>query len=241
MLKRFLSALLLLLLLAAIALASAAELVMIAPLNQTMPLARFENGKLSGGILKDIGETLARRLGRDPAFLSVAGDGTAAALRDGRADGLCFVLPQWIDGDFNWTAAFMPDAEMVVSRQGAAPVRSLSDLKNRPVGTVRAYRYPRIEQVLGKRFQRRDSPTTDGNLHKLLEGEFDYALLSRSAVEFHNLSDKQHLLRADLTIAVFNARCAFSRRSETAFSDIDREFNGMLKDGAMQGILARYR
>jgi polar amino acid transport system substrate-binding protein len=240
MLKRF-SCAIAFLMLPAMALATAAELVMIAPLNQAMPLAQYDNGKLSGGILKDIGETLAQRLGRSAEFLSVPGDSTAAALTDGRADGLCFVLPHWIDGDFNWTATFMSDAEMVVSRQGATPIRSLSDLKNRSVGTVKAYRYPRIERVLGKRFQRRDTPTTDANLHKLLDGEVDYALLSRSAVEFHNLSDKQHLLRPDLTIAVFEARCAFSKRSETAFSDVEREFNGMLKDGTMQRILARYR
>jgi polar amino acid transport system substrate-binding protein len=240
MLKRFFCAVALALL-PAMALAGADDFVMIAPLNQAMPLARYDNGKLSGGILKDMGEALARRLGRKAEFLSVAGDSTAAALSDGRADGLCFVLPRWIDGDFNWTATFMTDAEMVVSREGAAPVRSLSDLRNRRVGTVKAYRYPRIEKVLGSRFQRLDAATTEITMRKLLDGEFEHALLTRTAVEFHNLSDKQHPLRPDLTIAVFDAQCAFSKRSETAFSAVDRVFNNMLKDGTVERILARYR
>lgn len=230
-----------LLLLARLAGATTADFVMVAPLNQTMPLAQYENGKLSGGILKDLGEALSHRLGRTPEFLSVAGDSTAAALLDGRADGLCFVLPQWIDGDFNWTVPFMSDAEMVVSRQNAKPVRALRDLAYRNVGAVKAYRYPRVEQVLGARLQRIDYPTTDINLRKLLDGEVEHALLSRTAVEFHNANDRSHPLRPDLTISVFQAQCAFSKRSDAAFADVERAFNQMLKDGTVERIINRYR
>ena len=36
---------------------------MLAPLDQAMPIARFQNGAISGGIVKDLGDALAQRLG----------------------------------------------------------------------------------------------------------------------------------------------------------------------------------
>jgi polar amino acid transport system substrate-binding protein len=217
------------------------DFVMLAPLNQSMPLAQFDKGKLSGGILRDMGLALSRRLGRTAHFLTVPVDGTAAALTEGRADGLCFVLPHWIDGDFNWSVPFMDDAEMVVSRKGAPPVRSLAALRDLPVGSVKAYRYPRVEQVLGEQFLRRDSQTTEENIRKLAAGKVEHALLSKSAVDYYNYTHRAAPLRPDLTIAAFEAKCAFSKKSEVAFADIDRVFNMMLKDGTIERIIARYR
>ncbi len=218
-----------------------ADFTMIAPLNQAMPLVQFEKGKLTGGILRDLGLAMSRRLGRTAQFISVAGDSTAAALADGRADGLCFVLPTWIDGDFNWSVPFMDDAEMVVSRKGAPQIRSLNALRDLPVGSVRAYRYPRVENVLGGQFVRRDSLTTDDNIRKLRDGAVDHALLSKSAVDYQNYINRAEPLRPDLTIAAFEAQCAFSKKSDVAFAEIDRVFNMMLKDGTIERIIARYR
>ena len=217
------------------------DFVMVAPLNQSMPLAQFDKGKLSGGILRDMGLALSRRLGRTAQFLTVPVDGTAAALTEGKADGLCFVLPHWIDGDFNWSVPFMDDAEMVVSRKGAPPIRSLAALRDLPVGSVKAYRYPRVEQVLGGQFVRRDSLTTEENIRKLADGKVEHALLSKSAVDYYHYSNRAAPLRPDLTIAAFQAQCAFSKKSDVAFADIDRVFNMMLKDGTIERIIARYR
>ena len=50
--------------LAAPALAATPDLVMLTPQESTMPMARFEQGALSGGMLKDVGDALAQRLGR---------------------------------------------------------------------------------------------------------------------------------------------------------------------------------
>jgi polar amino acid transport system substrate-binding protein len=241
MFKRFLCAFAVLPLALAAQASPPADFTMIAPLNQAMPLAQFDQGALSGGILRDLGLALSRRLGRTAQFLSVAGDSTAEALTAGRADGLCFVLPNWIDGDFNWSVPFMDDAEMVVSRKGAPPIRSLNALRDLPVGSVRAYRYPRVERVLGGQFLRRDVPTTEENIRKLREGAVEHALLSKSAVDHDNAINKAEPLRADLTIAAFNAQCAFSKKSEVAFADIDRVFNMMIKDGTIERIIARYR
>src|SRR5471032_1549674 len=110
------------------------ELVMIAPTDQGMPIARFQNGQLSGGILMDLGDALGQRLGRHASYLSVDVPGVKAALMSGRADGMCYVVPFWIDGDYNWSTPIFPDAEMVVAVPGAPHLHSIKDLRDKPIG-----------------------------------------------------------------------------------------------------------
>jgi polar amino acid transport system substrate-binding protein len=240
MLKRLLRILALALLYAPVTV-RAEELVMIAPLNQTMPLAQFQQDKLSGGILKDLGEAIAQRVGRRIAFISVPGEQVSQALNAGKADGICYVRPFWIDGQFDWTRPLIPDAELVAARQDAPRIRSLADLRDRPVGTVSGYRYPRVEQVLGLRFQRTDSPSMEENLRKLQAGAVRYTVINQVTLAYQMRQSSALRLRSDLVFASFTAQCAFSRRSNVPFSELNQAVNALIDDGSVEDILARYR
>ncbi len=217
------------------------ELLMIAPLNQTMPLAQFDNNKMSGGIIKDVSDAIGRRMKRKVSFLSVAGDQVGATLSKGKADGICYVRPFWIDGDYHWTRPLIPDAELVASSPGAPLVRSLLDLRDRPIGTVAGYRYPRVEQVLGLRFQRHDSPTMEENLRKMMQGSFSYTVLNKSTMAYQVKVNQALKLQANLVFASFTAQCAFSKERNLKLSDVDKAIDSLVKDGSVDAILARYR
>lgn len=240
MLRRFLCILAMLSVCRAV-LAAPGELVMIAPTDLTMPLVQFRDGQLSGGLLKDLGDALAQRLGRHASYLSVDVDGVTPTLTQGRADGICYVLPFWIDGDYLWSRPLIPDAELVVAREGSPPVRSLADLRDRPVGTVTGYRYPRVEQVLGDRFFRIESATMDKNLQRFKAGEVQYTILIQSTMAYMMRNDKSLKLRPDLVFSTFKAQCAFSRKARVPFQDISRAIDGLAEDGSVEKILARYR
>lgn len=129
------------------------ELVMVAPLDRVMPIVRFQQGKLTGGMLRDVGDALAQRLGRRPVYVNAEPAKVTEVLAGGRADLMCYVMPGWIDGDYAWSVPVLPDIEMVAARPGAPHLRSLKDLRDKPEGTVAGYRYPRVQQVLGQRFR----------------------------------------------------------------------------------------
>jgi polar amino acid transport system substrate-binding protein len=214
---------------------------MIAPLNQAMPLASFDGDKLTGGILKDLGDAIGQRLGRHSVYVSVAGDAVGAALSKGKADGICYVRPFWIDGAFDWSRPLIPDSELVASHPDEPVVRSLLDLRDRPVGTVKGYRYPRVEQVLGLRFRRIDSLTMEDNLRNVMLGNARHTVLAQSTLAYQLKINKSLRLRPDLTFASFTAQCAFSRRGNVPFSDVDKAINSLIDDGSVKRILARYR
>lgn len=217
------------------------ELRMIAPLNQTMPLAGFNDNKLTGGILKDLGEAIARRLKRRAVFISVAGDQVGAALSKGRADGICYVRPFWIDGEFDWSRPLLPDTELIASHPHMPVLRSLLDLRDRAVGTVAGYRYPRVEQVLGLRFRRLDAPTMEENLRNVMLGHARYTVIASSTLAYQMKVNKGLKLRPDLTVASYSAQCAFARGGQLPFAEVDKAINGLIDDGSLQQILARYR
>lgn len=225
----------------AVASAAPAELVLVAPLESTMPMVRFEHGVLAGGILKDVGDALAGRLGRRASYLSADTDAVKLLLTSGRADVMCHVLPMWIDGDYLWTSPMFPDAEMVVGYGNAPHLHSLKDLRDKPVGTVTGYRYPRVEQVLGKRFSRVDAPSMEHNLQSVTRGEVPYTIISEATLAYMKRADASLPLRPELVFAAFKTQCAVSRSSKVPFADVTRALDDMRKDGSIDQILARYR
>lgn len=221
--------------------AASGDFIMIAPLDQTMPIVRFENGVLTGGILKDLGDAMARRLGRRAVYVSLDFTGVKPTLSSGRADGMCYVMPFWIDGDYHWSTPLLPDTEMVVARGDAPAVGSLRGLRNKPIGTVAGYRYPRIEQVLGKRFTRVDAPTMEQNIQQILDGKAQYAVIGETTMSYLQRQHPALHLRPELVFINFKAQCAFSRKSQVPFQQVNSVIEAMLRDGSVEQILARYR
>lgn len=221
--------------------AAQGELVMLAPLDQAMPIVRFQNGVLDGGIIKDLGDALAQKLGRRAVYLNVDVAGVQPALSSGRADAMCYVMPNWIDGEYDWSAPLLPDAELVVARAGAARLHSIKDLRDKPTGTVAGYRYPRIEQVLGRRFARVDAPSMTANLQHMLEGKNPYTMAGENTLNYLQRMHPEMKLRAELMFYSYKAQCAFSRKAALPFTEANRAIDALLREGVVEQILARYR
>lgn len=213
----------------------------IAPLNHAMPFGGFENDKLTTGIVKDLSDTLAERIGRRAEYLSVPPRRVAQVLAAGEADGVCYVAQDWIDGKFHWSPPVLEHIGVVAARPQAPPLLSLDDLAGVPVGTVHAYRYPELEEVLGKRFIRDDAPSMLINLRKLAAKRTNYALTEQITLEFHNKQHPQDGLRAALPTMRYRTHCAFTLAHKLPLEQLDQAAREMVRDGSVERILARYR
>jgi len=219
----------------------AGDLVMLAPVDQAMPIVRFQDGRLAGGVLKDVGDAIAQRLGRHAVYLNADVPEVKPMLTSGRADVICYVIPSWIDGDYNWSSALIPDAEMVVARIGSPSVHSLRDLRDRPVATVAGYRYPRVEQVLGVHFIRTEAESIEKALQQLTDGRVQYAIIAENQLAYLQHNNPELKVRPDLVFSAFKAQCAMSHKSQVPFTEFNRAIDAMLSDGTVDQILARYR
>lgn len=214
---------------------------MLAPVDQAMPIVRFQNGTLSGGIVKDVGDLLAQRLGRRPVYLNADSPDVATLLGSGRADAMCYLLPFWVDGNYNWSQPLLPDAEMIAARSDAPHLRSLKDLKDKPVGTVAGYRYPRVELVLGRRFKRVDAANMDKNIEQMAAGKVPYTMIGEATLNYLHRVHPGLKVRPDLVFSSYKAQCAFSLKSSIPFEDVNKVVDAILKDGSIDQIISRYR
>ncbi len=217
------------------------ELVMLAPLNHTMPFARFTNGELSGGILKDMGDALGVRLQRKVRFVAIPSRRVGIVLDSGQVDGVCLVRPGWIDGDFNWSPDLIPTGGVVMARHDAPPVRSLRQLRGETLGTIAGYRYQIVGSLLGPDFVRDDAPSGEHVLRKLLAGRTRYALMESNTAAWYVKNDRTRSIRLDLVYETSSAQCAFSRRSAIPWPELRQASTGMLHDHTVDKIMARYR
>jgi len=231
----------LLLALACGAKAGPGELVFVAATNHNMPLSRFQNGELVDGLLKDLGDHIAQRMGLRPRYVSAPAKRVAEFLVSGRADGVCFVLPRWLPGPFNWSQPLIPDSGVLVARVEAPPVRVLSDLANKPVGTVLGYSYSMIDSELGRAFVREDAPSMELNISKIQHGRMQYAIMGRMNAEYLMRADPQHKLRIDFEFDPFMAQCAFSQKSTIPFGDVQRAIASLAADGSIDRLMQHYR
>lgn len=223
------------------ALAGPGELVMLAPLDQAMPIARIQNGAISGGVVKDFGDVLAQRLGRRPVYVTADVHEVTPVLGSGRADAMCYVMPFWIDGDYNWSPPLFPDAEMIAARKDVPHLRSLKDLRDQPIGTVAGYKYQRVELVLGRRFRRVDAANMEANIQQMVTGKVPYTMISEATLNYLHRTTPGLKVRPDMVFSAYKAQCAFSQKSKIPFDEVSRAIDTLLKDGSIDQILARYR
>ncbi|MGM9481015.1 substrate-binding periplasmic protein [Roseateles sp. NT4] len=214
----------------------------VAATNNALPIAQFDaSDKLVGGIVKDLGELIATGLDRQAVFVPMAGKRVSAALLAGEADAICFVLPEWLQGDFRWTRGLIPDASLVASHVDAPALTSLQQLAGQPLGTVQGYSYPLAEQVLGKGLKRSDVPSMTANLNRLAAGRLRYALVEKTSLQFFLREQTKAQVRIAWVINQFDARCAFSPHSGVPFPEVAAVLDRLVTDGSVQRVLARYR
>lgn len=214
----------------------------VAATNNTLPIADFDaRGQLVGGIAKDLGELIAAGLDRQVRFIPLAGPRVSPALLAGEADAVCFVLPEWLQGDFRWTRGLIPDASLVASHADAPALRTLEQLAGQPVGTVQGYTYSRAEHALGKWFRRSDVPSMAANLRRLAAGKVRYALVEKTSLQYFLHEQPDAPVRIAWVIDRFDARCAFSPRSGVPFPEVASVLDRLVRDGSIERMLARYR
>jgi polar amino acid transport system substrate-binding protein len=221
--------------------ADSVVLRIVAPTNQSMPLLRMAGAQPVDGLLKDIGEALAERLGLSPSFIPLPSKRAGAAVASGAADLLCYVKPGWLDDGVLWTHPFLPGTGIVAAHPGAPPVATLQELRDEPLGTVLGYRYPVLDQAFMQAIRREDVPDATTNLRRLALGRIRYAITDRAALD-HFLRDNPAAgLREAIEVERYQLGCALSPDKAALLAPLNRAIDRMQADGTLEALWNRYR
>lgn len=184
-----------------------------------------------------LGAALARQLGRKVEYLKLPRNRIMAALENGEGDILCSYLPEWLPGEVDWTRAFIPISEVVVSSPRVKPPVTVEDLRGKRLGTVLGFRYPELEKTLGQDYLRDDAPSSALSVRKWLAGRFDYLVVPRTVLDKQaragNLPAGYHVL----PVYEVKAKCAVSRKSKIGVADFNSAIEALDKTGELPTIL----
>lgn len=222
--------------------AAAAPLTVLVDTGTEMPMARFERGELVGGIHRDVGIALGKAAGREVRFLALPRKRLANALATGQADVLCGYVPEWLDGRFQWSQSFFPIVEVLITDTRAREPARIADVAGDTIGTVLGYAHPELVAVLGKNFVREDAGTTEATLRKLSAGRMMHAVTSQLLLDYRlKLGDPPLSLYAPLVVKRYQTRCAVSPRGQIGVAEVNQAVGQLVRDGAVNTIMARYK
>jgi len=222
--------------------AAEAPLVMVVDTSAVMPEARIEGRHVLEGLHADLGAALSRRLGRPVEMRALPRKRIAQALESGEADLVCDYQSAWLPGPFGWSRAFIPDQTVVVTPAGVAAPQRLADLMGQPIGTVLGYAYPEVVQALGEGFARDDAPDAVANLRKLELGRVPHALTGRRLLDYRRRVGSFTLaVQPPLVVAEVLGQCGLSPRSRVTLAALNTAINGIVAQGELGRILAKYR
>lgn len=217
-------------------------LVMLVETSALMPQARIEGEQVVEGLHLDLGQALARRLGRELVARPVPRKRLAEALQRGEGDLLCDYQSDWLPGAFAWSRPFIPDQALMISAASVPAPANLAALAGQPIGTVRGYVYPEVSDALRGGFLRDDAPDAVANLQKLELGRTRHALTGRRVLEYQQRIGRFHLpLHPPLVVSEVQAQCALSPSSPVGLAALNAAIQGLVGDGELNRLLAKYR
>ena len=221
---------------------TARPLVMLVETSALMPQARIEGDRVAEGLHLDLGQALARRLGRDLVAKPVPRKRLAEALARGEGDLLCDYQSDWLPGAFAWSKPFIPDQALLISAATAPAPAGLTALAGQLVGTVRGYVYPEMNDALRSGFLRDDAPDAVTNLQKLELGRIKHALTGRRVLEYQQHIGRFHLaLHPPLVVSEVLAQCALSPSSPVNLAALNAAIQGLVSEGELNRLLGKYR
>lgn len=224
--------------------AQAAELVFAVSNGSAMPMTRFEQGELTGGMLKGVGDALAGELRMKPRYLVIPRKRAADPLYSGEAHILCDLHPEWLpDPRLAWSQAIFTNQQVIATRAGTPPPARLGELADKPVGTILGYRYPEIESALGKSFVRDEATSDDVNLNKLLRGRFDYLATNGFYYDYQRKThpEGKDLNRRTYRVVTFDTYCAIAKDGPLKLARVDAAIAALHRRGTIQRIIQAYR
>jgi ABC-type amino acid transport substrate-binding protein len=219
----------------------------------SMPFSEFKNTasgrlELTGGIIKDWQDALARELHRTPVNIYYSRMRQDQAAASGQVDLRCFVSPEWVPPalrqQYDWPTPFMHVEERLAGSVGKPQIRSVNELHGKTVGMVLGYRYPALEPLFDRHLANRDNaPNEAGVLAKQLAGRTDYMVVR--TLDFYYLQRQNPALGvlqlSPLVINIAPLYCARPKTSQLSLEELVQAQQRLLDAGTMEKILQRYR
>jgi len=209
-----------------------------------MPMIHIEHGQATGGVLYDLQQRLAEKVGRRAEMLVRPRLRIQQMLERGEIDVRCYVNPTWLSESHHqyiWSVPFMVQRDLLVGRSQQQV--QLSQMQGETIGTVLGFTYPGLDPLFASgQLQRDDARTQELALAKLQARRYDYAISNELTLQWFNrqqpAGDKLQPLQE---VAADLVACIVRDEPDVPTMPLLRALVQMKQAGEFEQILARYR
>lgn len=211
-----------------------------------MPMMQIDNGKATGGILFDLQQRLAQKVGRRAELLVMPRLRVQQMLVRGEIDVRCYVNPAWLQESHHqyiWSVPFMVQRDLLVGRNGASDPLKARPLQGEVIGTVLGFSYPKLQPLFSSGgLRREDARTQELVLNKLEAQRYQYAVSNELSLDWFNRQQPPaRKLQPVREVASELVACIVRDEPDVPTMQLLRALVQMSNDGEFSAILAKYR
>lgn len=205
------------------------------------------DGIINGGLLKDLGEHLAAKLGTQIVFVKQSRRRIESGLLAGSLDITCYSHPTWWDSTQPalWSIPTIPQIERVVGlRNEKLPSTDPEDFAGKRVAVHTGYHFPMLQPLFDSGIAKRLDENQVPMLFKAVETKLaDILITSDAEIEgyLNENPDKRNLFSvAREPFSIVPTQCAVSPRSEWKLESINSALRDMMRQGEFDRLTKKY-
>lgn len=216
-------------------------------LHNSEPYTFLDEGRLIGGIYKDIMDHVGHVLGIDVEYLQVPRKRHDLYMQQGLVHVIVLSTPEWHHplADFYWSMPIIVSQDLIVGPADSPRlINRIEDLDGAVLGTILGYEYPGIaEELRSGRIIRADVNSLPQNFAKLEAGRIDYLVDGAILIRYHlrRSGRSGKFAIQPFVIDSYKLKTAISPKAPITIEELNAVYREMRENGKLQEILDRYR
>ena len=226
---------------------AAQSLVVNFGVHNAAPYAFVEDGKITGGIIKDIMDLLGKKIGIDIQYAETPRKRLSAYLQSGRVHIVVLSNPLWFANShlFDWSDPLITEKNLFMLKSDSLlKIKRFEDLEGKILGTILGYSYPALKQMLDQNIiHRADTLTLNQNFIKLQAGRVDALIDSDILIQYYLKSNnlQNQFIAAEKLASEHLLRSVLSKHAPIDIVQVNKAYKAMKEKGELSRILNKYR
>lgn len=211
------------------------------------PYALVRDGKLVGGLIKDLMDTVGKEFGIEVQYKEVQRKHVDEYLREGKVHIIVLSNPKWLHSSelLYWSEPLIPETNIFVTlKESPIDIHEYEDLRGKKLGTILGYRYPSLEGYFAsKTILRNDARSLEQNFMTLMAGRID-ALVDSNILINHIIKAnrlKNVVVISKKLVSSHWLSSALSPRAPITIQQLNLAYRSIRQHGELDAIMASYQ
>ena len=215
--------------------------------SSNAPYVEIEKRQLTGGVLKELVDLIAKQSGVDVEYVLVSKRNQEALIMSGDIDGTCLLNPQETDNAkaFIWSEPLYTEEDvLIVRRENAKDLKNLNSLKGHKLGVLKYNASLKLKPYFETHsIERINNKKLFNNINQLRYGVIDAVIDTKVSVGYCVAKKNvQHsLVITNTKIDEHALHCMFRKELKSSLQKLNSALSELKKEGSLDKIVNRYK